>query len=204
MSALTETILATAQGLAEGAILSAKSFLHLGSRAAIDQALTRLKKQGTLLRISRGTYVIPIETNRFGKRPPSPQSLIKALHQQHGEIIVTHGAHDANTLGLTTQQPIQEIFLTSGRSRVFNLGARTIRLQHGAHWQLAFGQRPAGMAIRALACLGPKKTKTALQHLHQQLSREEWRALCQARSSLPAWMATAISHKMETKYENQP
>ncbi|RMP31109.1 hypothetical protein [Pseudomonas coronafaciens] len=35
-------------------MLSAKEFLHLGSRAAVDQALSRLAKAGRLIRATRG------------------------------------------------------------------------------------------------------------------------------------------------------
>ena len=43
MTRLTEKILAYTAGLPEGAPVSAKSLLHLGNRAAVDQALSRLK-----------------------------------------------------------------------------------------------------------------------------------------------------------------
>ena len=47
---LTEQILAHAQGLPEGTLIAAKSLLHLGNRAAIDQALSRLAKRGQFMR----------------------------------------------------------------------------------------------------------------------------------------------------------
>lgn len=49
MSTLPESIHLHAQTLAEGGVLSPKEFLHLGSRAAIDQALSRLTKEGRLI-----------------------------------------------------------------------------------------------------------------------------------------------------------
>ena len=48
MSHLAETILSAAQALPEGGLLSAKEFLHLASRAAVDQTLTRLTREGKL------------------------------------------------------------------------------------------------------------------------------------------------------------
>ena len=41
MQRLTEQILSHAEGLPEGAPISAKGLLHLGNRAAVDQALSR-------------------------------------------------------------------------------------------------------------------------------------------------------------------
>ncbi len=192
MSTITESILSTAQALPEGSMLSPKEFLHLGSRAAVDQAFTRLNKEGKLLRVDRGAYVIPIES-RFGTRPPSTQAVIEAIETQQSEIVVTTGAVAANALGLTTQVPVREVFLTSGRSRKLKLGSRTIELKHSPRWQLALGKRPAGMAVRALSWLGPEQAQEALQILHMKLSADEWSAIYHSRAALPSWMAKAVS-----------
>ena len=50
MSNLAQQVLAHAASMPEGASLSAKALLHLGSRAAVDQALSRLARSGELLR----------------------------------------------------------------------------------------------------------------------------------------------------------
>ena len=50
MTRLTEQILAHATGLPEGMPVSAKGLLHLGNRAAVDQALSRLSERGQLIR----------------------------------------------------------------------------------------------------------------------------------------------------------
>lgn len=70
MSNLTESILAAATALSEGGLLSPKEFLHLASRAAVDQALSRLAKEGQLLRVGRGAYTRSV-AGRFGTRPQS-------------------------------------------------------------------------------------------------------------------------------------
>src|SRR5690606_41359156 len=51
---------------------------------------------------------------------------------------------EANALGLTTQVPTREIFLTSGPTRKLRLGNRIVELKHGSRWQLALGKRAAG------------------------------------------------------------
>jgi hypothetical protein len=95
--------------------------------------------------------------------------------------------------GFTTQVPIQEVYLTSGRARTLALGARTIRLERGPHWQVALGARPAGQAVRAMAWLGPEEVDSVVGALKEKLSASEWDALRTARAELPSWMARAIS-----------
>lgn len=194
MSNLILSILSAAEALPEGGILSPKEFLHLGSRAAVDQTLTRLTKEGKLIRIARGAYVAPV-VGRFGSRAPSTQSIVNALEKRDGEIIVASGAQEANALGLTTQVPIREVFITSGVSRKLHLGNRVIELKHGPKWQVALGNRPAGMAVRALSWLGSDKIEEALPLLRAKLAPAEWEAMRASRAALPSWMARAVGHE---------
>jgi hypothetical protein len=91
MQTLTQQILELVAGLPEGATISAKELLHLGSRAALDQALSRLVRRGTLMRAGRGVYVRPVET-RFGVRAPSVEKVVEAIAGLRGETVVPHGA----------------------------------------------------------------------------------------------------------------
>ena len=76
MPSLPSHILSHAVESPEGTLLCPSALLHLGSRAAVDQALSRLVRKGKLMRVCQGVYVRPIQT-RFGLRPPST-----ALHRQ--------------------------------------------------------------------------------------------------------------------------
>lgn len=195
MSHLAENILSAARAMPEGGLLSPKEFLHLASRASIDKTLSRLAQDGKLLRVGRGSYVAPHQ-GRFGARPPSTESVVCAIEASSGETVVANGASEANALGLTTQVPIREIFLTSGASRTLHLGSRCVELKHGKRWQLALGKRPAGGAIRALSWLGPEAAPAALKQLRSRLPESEWDAMCGARAMLPGWMAKVVSEAM--------
>jgi hypothetical protein len=172
--------------------LVAKELLHLGSRAAVDQVLSRLVRRGTLLRAGRGIYVLPVE-NRFGSRAPSTAKMVEGLATQRGETIVSHGAAAANALGLTTQVPMRAVYLTSGPSRRLKLGAQTVELRHAPVWQLIFPGRAAGDVVRALAWLGPEKAREALRTLRTKLPPTEINEVAAARARLPTWMAQEVS-----------
>lgn len=194
MSKLPSSILSHAHALPEGGVLSPKEFLHLGSRAAIDQALSRLTKEGKLLRVARGTYVTPV-SSRFGTRAPAPEKVVQALAAQSGEVVTPHGANAANALGLTQQVPIREVYLTSGRTRKLNLGRSEVTVKHAPRWMLALGSSQAGAAVRALAWMGPSHVHESLAALRRTLSPSEWRTLTSARAALPSWMARAIGEE---------
>ncbi|MCY3688947.1 MAG: DUF6088 family protein [Gammaproteobacteria bacterium] len=196
MKTLPEAILRRIRSLREGEVLSPKEFLHLGSRAAVDQAFSRLAKAGKLLRVARGDYVVPV-SSRFGVRAPAPEKVVKSLSKRSGEIVVPHGASAANALGLTQQVPIREIYLTSGRSRKLKLGKGEVLMKHAPPWMLTLGTRPAGSAIRALAWIGPSHVNESLASLRRTLPSAEWKALTTARAILPSWMAQAIGKEAE-------
>ncbi len=194
MTTLPESILLHSQSLSEGGVLSPKEFLHLGSRAAVDQALSRLTKEGKLLRVARGTYVTPV-SSRFGARAPAPDKVVQALASQRGEVVTPHGANAANALGLTQQVPTREVYLTSGRTRKLKLGRSEVLVKHAPRWMLALGPGPAGAAVRALAWMGPAHVGESLAALRRTLPPAEWQALTSARAALPSWMARAIGEE---------
>lgn len=192
MQTLAKQVLEHASRLPEGTPLAAKELLHLGSRAAVDQVLSRLVGRGTLLRAGRGIYVLPVES-RFGSRAPSALKMVEGLANQRGETIVSHGAAAANALGLTTQVPMRAVYLTSGRSRQLKLGAQTVEFRHAPIWQLIFPGRAAGDVVRALAWLGPEKAAEAIQKLRSKLPSSELEEVASVRARLPTWMAQEVS-----------
>ncbi len=98
MSHLAETILSAARALPEGGLLSPKEFLHLASRAAIDQTLARLTRDGKLLRIARGAYALPV-ASRFGDRPPSTTAVVEGIESAKRTVELKHGSQWQLVLG---------------------------------------------------------------------------------------------------------
>src|SRR5262249_40052126 len=146
MTSVAEQILSEAKGLPEGALISAKEFLHLGKRSAIDQALKRLTESAELMRVTWGLYVRPVET-RFGPRAPAPETVVASIAAAHAETVVPYGAAAANALGLSTQVPTKLIYLTSGPDRELQLGAQVVEMRHAPPWMLLPLYRAAGEAV---------------------------------------------------------
>jgi Family of unknown function (DUF6088) len=195
MQPVAELILSHAQSLPEGALISAKELLHLGARQAVDKALSRLEERKELMRLSWGLYVLPVKT-RFGTRAPAPEKVVEQLAATRAETIVPHGAAAANTLGLTTQVPTKLVYLTSGRSREFKLGAQIIELKHAPQWMLLPTNPAAGQVVRALDWLGQKHAAQALTALKQKLPENTLQELVALRPALPGWMSKSISQKL--------
>ena len=180
-----------AEALPEGALICTNALLHLGSRPAIYQALSRLTRQDELMRVYQGVYIRTIET-RFGNCPPDFNRVIAALSELWGETIVPSGGGAANSLGLTDQVPMRLSYLTSGPSRRLQFYTE-VNLRHAPRWQLVAPNRPAGTLIRALTFLHPDETEETLSKVVPWLSETDLSELLTVRAVLPEWIAKPLS-----------
>ncbi len=192
MQGLPKHIMEHARALPEATPLCPRALLHLGHRAAVDQALSRLVRSGELMRICRGVYMRPIKT-RFGLRAPRLGKALAALSVLWGEPIVPGGGTAANRLGLTTQNPVRAVYLTSGPGRRLRFGSSVVELRHAPRWQLVAPHRKAGEVIRALAWLGPEGVEDGLAAVLPTLRDEDRDELSAARAIMPSWMAQPVS-----------
>ncbi|MFI7864425.1 DUF6088 family protein [Ectopseudomonas khazarica] len=64
------------------------------------------------------------------------------------------GAYASNALGVSTQAPICDIFLTNGQARTLRLGAYQIEIRRAPAWLMLLGRTRAGDAVRALEWIG--------------------------------------------------
>ncbi len=195
MRGLSRRIMEHAKALPEATPLCPAALLHLGKRAAINQALSRLARSGRLMRICQGVYMRPVET-RFGRCAPRTEKAIEALSALWGVTIVPCGGAAANRLRLITQNPVREVYLTSGPHRRLHFGSAIIELRHAPRWQLAAPHRRAGEVIRALAWLGPAEVENGLEAVLPTLSEADRQELSAARAMMPIWMAEALSAQL--------
>lgn len=180
--------------------VTSQAFMEFGSRAAVDQALTRLVKEKVLSRVARGVYVRPKTSRYVGEVPPEPIQVAEAIAAETGSVIQIHGAEAARRMGLSTQVPARPIFYTSGPSRCFALGQMEVLLKHVCPRKLALSGRPAGIALTALWYLG--KTAVTLEtiaHIGSQLPQGEFEALCASTRCMPGWM-----HDVFLKFKATP
>ena len=195
MRSLPERIMRYAEAKPEATPIQAGDLLHLGNRAAVSRALSRLASSERLMRIYRGLYMRPIET-RFGRRAPILEKALASLSELWGVVIVANGGDAANWLGLTTQVVIRSVYLTSGPDRLLRFGKHPVELQHAPAWQLAAPHQTAGVVIRAIAWLGPREVEKSLDAVLPVLSRKDLNELSAAQAVMPGWMAEPLGARL--------
>ena len=167
--------------------------VHLGTRANIDQVLSRLVKSGHIERLTRGVYVKPQVSRHIGKVRPEAIKIVQAIASSSNQVISITGAEAARRFGLSTQMPTKPIFLTSGKSRSFKIGKATIELRHAPARYLSFAGRPAGEALVALRYLGKELVTTqTIKQVKKGLGPEEFELLKSPSGSIPSWLGDII------------
>jgi hypothetical protein len=179
---------------------TSKEFMAFGSRAAVDQALTRLVKAGALSRVTRGVYVRPRRSPYAGEAPPEAIKVAEAIAAETGNVVQVHGAEAVRRMGLSTQVPTRPIFYTSGPSRRFRLGQMEVLLKHVSPRKLALTGRPAGIALTALWYLGKEAVNLeTVERIRSRLPREEFEVLRSSTRLMPGWMHDAFVKFEETR-----
>ncbi|MBI3438510.1 MAG: hypothetical protein HY054_07655 [Proteobacteria bacterium] len=84
-------------------IFTPPDFVDFGSRAAVDQALSRLVRDGDLRRLGRGLYDWPRHSKLLGRTAPAaPDDVAAAVGRRAGAATAPDNLAAANALGLTT------------------------------------------------------------------------------------------------------
>jgi hypothetical protein len=181
------------QKLPTGEPFTPAALLGMGSRASVDQALSRLAKAGAITRVTRGVFVRPSENRYLGKVLPEPSKVVEAVAKAKGATVQIHGAEAARRFELTTQAPTQPVFYTTGPNKRFRMGKMEVVLKHASSRKLALAGRPAGIALSALWYLGRNEvTPETIAKVRRKLPPAEFEALTAAKVSMPGWMAEAF------------
>lgn len=171
-------------------VCTPKDFLDLGSREAVDQALSRLVKAGQLRRAGHGLYDRPRMSDVLKR--PAPVDLdatIAALARRDDVRIMPDGLVAANQLGFTNAVPAKASYLTDGHSRTLKVDGRTVRFRHAAPSVMKWAGRPSAPVVQALRWLGRDAAADAevVSTLSRLLPDPVKRDLFENSRDLPGW-----------------
>ena len=167
-------------------------FLDLGSRAAVDQALSRIARAGRLRRVARGLYDYPRIDPQLGALTPSTDAVAQALARETGSLVQVAGAQAANMLGVSVQVPAQTTYLTDGPPRTVQIGRRVIRLKHASPKNLVAAGTNAGTVVQALRYVGQAAAPTLIDAARSKLSKQDRHQLVRGATYASAWMRSVL------------
>jgi hypothetical protein len=173
----------------QGWVFSASDFLDLGSRAAVDKALSRMATAKTIRRVARGLYDVPHCHPIIGLLSPDVNKVAQALAGKTGTRLQVTGACAANLLGLSDQVPMRVVFLTDGRSKHALIGKLDIRLKRTSPRLMAAAGTISGLVIHALRYFGKAHVdEINFGRLASSLSPADRKRLLADAPLAPAWI----------------
>lgn len=179
-----------------------KDFVDLGSREAVDQALSRLVKSGHLRRVGHGLYDRPRFSSLLNRLAPADIDVaVAALARRDGVRIMPDGLLAASQLGITNAVPAKASYITDGPSRVLKIDGRTIHFKHASPGVMKWSGRPSAPVVQALRWLGPEAAadKQATTILNRNLPDDVKFDLLKNSRDLPGWalpIARSITHNL--------
>jgi Family of unknown function (DUF6088) len=190
----SQHIQAHISALPTGEVFTPKSLQAFGSRASVDQVLSRLVKRGVIQREARGVYSKPVISRFTGQPIPAQMpAVLEAMAETHGETIALHGAVAVNYFDLSTQNQLRPVYLTTGRSRQVKIGHQAVQLKHVNPKHLLLGNSKAGLALTAMRYLGKHELRPELvQQIRGRLEPSEWQELQRVLTSQPSWLIGLI------------
>ncbi len=156
-----------------GTLFFIEDFLSFGNSKAISKALQRLVEKEELSRVARGMYARLQQDPVLGTIYPSTEEIAKAIAKRDKATIVPTGSLALNALGLSTQVPLNVVYLTDGSARKIDLGKRKIIFKKTAPRNLAAIGPISKLAIQALKEIGKDNLKQrekeiVLEHLRKE------------------------------------
>ncbi len=154
---IEKKILNQIESLPKGTLLFPADFSDLGSSEAVRISLFRLEKEDIIARIAQGIYVRPKESNLLGKLMPAAEEIAEAIAKRDCIRTVPSGSYALNALGLSTQVPMNIVFLTDGSPREIKLGKRKIKFKKTTPKNLMANGKISRLVIQALKEIGNGK-----------------------------------------------
>lgn len=185
----------------KGSIFFPDDFADLGSPVAIRQTLTRLCKEGLIIRVAQGIYCYPEieEKLGLGVLQPSFEQIAESMAKRDHARIVPTGAYALNALGLSTQVPMNYVYLTDGSKRHVEISnGRGITFKNTAPKNLAFQSRLAMLITFALKSLKKENVEDwQIKRIGELLQNEPKESVMADFKLMPVWIRNIIKQAYE-------
>lgn len=141
-----------------GEILFISDFLTISDYDTVRKSLQRLTEKELLLRLSKGIYYYPKHDKLLGLIYPSAEQIGNAIAKRDKARIIPTGSYAMYRLGLSTQVPMNVVYLTDGSARKIQIGKQTIVFKKTSPKNLSTKNQLSNLIIQGLRAIGKENT----------------------------------------------
>ena len=120
------------------------------------KVLQRLTKKSILIRLSSGIYYYPKHDETFGIIIPTAEQIAKGIAKRDLARIIPTGSYALYKLGLSTQVPMNVVYLTDGSARKVVVGHQKISFKKTSPKNLAITHPLSNLIIQSIKELEKK------------------------------------------------
>lgn len=176
-----------------GKIYFTNDFATLGTSESIRKSLSNLVKKDILIRLNQGIYLYPKIDKDLGVLYPSVDDVCRAIAKRDKARIEPTGVFALHSLGLSTQIPVNVVYLTDGIPRKIKYGNRTIKFKKTAPKNLAMKGKVSSLVIAALKQIGKENVSQEVElQLTKALKKESVENVKHDAQLAPVWISKLI------------
>ncbi len=177
----------------KGKIYFTNDFATLGTSESIRKSLSNLVKKDILIRLTQGIYLYPKIDKELGVLYPSVDDVCRAIAKRDKARIEPTGIFALHSLGLSTQIPVNVVYLTDGIPRKIKYGNRTIKFKKTAPKNLAMKGKVSSLVITALKQIGKENVSQEVElQLTKVLKKESVENVKHDAQLAPVWISKLI------------
>lgn len=196
MKSLEKNIQQKIWRMRKGSIFFSEDFLSMGNQAAVNKALSELAKKEVVIRLAPGIYCKPQKDEVFGLGViyPGIDQIAQAIAARDKCEIVPTGIYAQNRLGLSTQIPMNAVYLTNGSARRIKIyNGKGILFKRVSPKHFKFKNKLALMLTLALKDIGQGNvTDEQKKTIKNIVNKESKQSLTQDYVLMPDWIRTLI------------
>lgn len=140
--------------LPKGSVIFIDDFLDQFEYETARKALQRFHNNNQIMRLSRGLYYRPKESELLGVIKPSAEQIAEAISKRDQARIRPTGSYAQYKLGLSTQIPMNVVYLTDGSPRTIHVGNQKITFKKTSTKNLAVDHALTSLIIHGLREIG--------------------------------------------------
>jgi hypothetical protein len=199
MQSTDDKVIAKIKKAKRGSLFFTEDFLAFGSAKTVAKALERMVEKEEVFRVARGIYTCLEKDPILGLLKPSTETIAQAIAKRDKARVVPTGVLALNALGLSTQVPMNVVYLTDGASRKIDLGKRKILFKNTAPKNLSAIGKISSLVIQALKEIGKDNcTETEIEIILKQLAKEEPYRLEHDIKLAPEWIRVIMRQALKT------
>lgn len=199
MVSIEDKVLKKIRNYSRGKIFFPDHFIGIGGEDAVHKSLSRLEEDEVLIRLAHGIYLYPEKDSELGVLYPSIEEIAKAIAKRDKAQILPTGTFALNKLGLTSQVPMNAVYLTDGSPRSIQVGNRKIKFKRTVPKNLAVRGEISGLVIQALREIGKGNVKDGQQEkIERLLNKETPETLNHDANLAPVWIREIMLNAIAT------